>query len=107
MRGLTGIVMPREAHPVTAALDLPIADPAFDTAIREGLGLVEERLQAAVRQADRLADSASKHLISAGGKRVRPMLTLLAAHLGDPGRPAVLDAAVVVELTHLATLYHD
>jgi heptaprenyl diphosphate synthase len=35
------------------------------------------------------------------------MLTLLAAHLGDPSRPEVLEAAVVVELTHLATLYHD
>jgi heptaprenyl diphosphate synthase len=35
------------------------------------------------------------------------MLTLLAGHLGDPSRPEVLEAAVVVELTHLATLYHD
>jgi heptaprenyl diphosphate synthase len=35
------------------------------------------------------------------------MLTLLASHLGDPATPAVIDAAVVVELTHLATLYHD
>jgi heptaprenyl diphosphate synthase len=35
------------------------------------------------------------------------MLALLAGHLGDPARPEILDAAVVVELTHLATLYHD
>jgi heptaprenyl diphosphate synthase len=38
---------------------------------------------------------------------VRPMLTLIAGHLGDPSRPEILEAAVVVELTHLATLYHD
>lgn len=54
-----------------------------------------------------LSDTASLHLIAAGGKRVRPALTILAAHLGDAGRAEVIDAAVVVELTHLASLYHD
>lgn len=68
---------------------------------------VEARLHAAVAHSDRLADAASKHLVQAGGKRVRPLLTLLAAHLGDPSRDEVLQAAVAVELTHLATLYHD
>ncbi len=32
---------------------------------------------------------------------------LLTSHLGDPAAPEVLDAAVVMEITHLATLYHD
>jgi heptaprenyl diphosphate synthase len=45
--------------------------------------------------------------MAAGGKRFRPMLALLAAHLGDPTAPEVVRAAVVCELTHLATLYHD
>jgi heptaprenyl diphosphate synthase len=54
-----------------------------------------------------LAHATSTHLVDAGGKRLRPMLTLLAAQLGDGTRPEVVDAAVVVELTHLATLYHD
>ena len=49
----------------------------------------------------------SRHLVDAGGKRFRPLLVLLAAHLGDPSAPGVVPAAVVVELTHLATLYHD
>jgi heptaprenyl diphosphate synthase len=49
----------------------------------------------------------SSHLAEAGGKRFRPLLALLAAQLGDPAAPGVLDAAVVVELTHLASLYHD
>ncbi|HMO10101.1 MAG TPA: polyprenyl synthetase family protein, partial [Actinotalea sp.] len=44
---------------------------------------------------------------TAGGKRLRPLLTLLAAELGDADDPRVLESAVVVELTHLATLYHD
>ena len=53
-----------------------------------------------------LTETAS-HLAEAGGKRFRPLLALLAAQLGDPAAPGVVDAAVVVELTHLASLYHD
>jgi len=103
----TGDTSASGATPVTAALDLRIVDDALDTAVRDGLAAVERRLAEAVQQRDRLADDASRHLVQAGGKRVRPMLTLLAGHLGDPARPQVLEAAVVVELTHLATLYHD
>ena len=88
-------------------VESPFTDLALDGAVRRGLAEVEERLREAVRQADRLADQTSRHLVVAGGKRVRPMLTLLAAQLGEPDRPEVLDAAVVVELTHLGTLYHD
>jgi heptaprenyl diphosphate synthase len=93
--------------PATAALDLSLAEPALDEQVRKGLAEVEQRLRNAVQQADPLADDASRHLVTAGGKRVRPMLTLLAAHLGEYDRPEVLEAAVVVELTHLASLYHD
>src|SRR5690606_19204105 len=50
---------------------------------------------------------AAQHLILAGGKRFRPLLTLLAGHLAEPGSPQLIRAATVVELTHLATLYHD
>ena len=95
------------ANPVTAALDLSLVDDTLDARLRAGLAQVETALRSAVRQADPLADDASRHLVSAGGKRVRPMLALLSAHLGDADRPEILDAAVVVELTHLATLYHD
>jgi heptaprenyl diphosphate synthase len=97
----------RATTPVTAALDVQVGDAALDAAVRDGLAVVEQRLRDAVHQSDRLADDASRHLVEAGGKRVRPMLSLLAAQLGDPTRPEILDAAVVVELTHLATLYHD
>jgi heptaprenyl diphosphate synthase len=96
-----------DPSPVTAALDLGLADGDLDASVRDGLAAVEERLGDAVRQSDRLADDASRHLVRAGGKRMRPMLTLLAGHLGDPARPEIVEAAVVVELTHLATLYHD
>ena len=86
---------------------LPIADAALAELLTARLAMVEERLRGVVTYADELADTASRHLVNAGGKRLRPLLTLLAAQLGDGNRPEVIDAAVVCELTHLATLYHD
>ncbi|NYI42359.1 polyprenyl synthetase family protein [Demequina lutea] len=86
---------------------LPLGNAALEAAITPRLALVEERLRDAVAQSDRLADATSRHLVDAGGKRLRPVLALLTAQLGDGNRPEVVDAAVVAELTHLATLYHD
>jgi len=101
------VTVPRPQGPVAAALEMTSLPGELGTQIREGLERVEEQLDRAVRQADHLADEVSHHLVRAGGKRVRPLLTLLSAHLGRPDRPEVLDAAAVVELTHLASLYHD
>ncbi|MGF1648151.1 MAG: polyprenyl synthetase family protein, partial [Kineosporiaceae bacterium] len=83
-----------------------ITDPDLLDALAEGLAGVEARLASAVTMLDGLADTTSRHLLEAGGKRTRPLLCLLAAQLGRP-TPSVIDAAAVVELTHLATLYHD
>lgn len=91
----------------TAAAGFPLPDPELAERLSTRLALVEERLRDSVTNTDALADRASRHLVNAGGKRLRPLLTLLCAELGDSGRPEVIDAAVVVELTHLATLYHD
>ncbi|MGC5616563.1 polyprenyl synthetase family protein [Georgenia sp. Z1491] len=68
---------------------------------------VEERLAAAVRGADRLTEEPAAHLSDAGGKRLRPLLTIVTAQLGSGVGDEVVRAAVAVELTHLATLYHD
>lgn len=86
---------------------LAIGNSSLEAELQPRLALVEERLRDAVAQSDKLADATSRHLVDAGGKRLRPVLALLCAQLGDGSRPEVLDAAVVVELTHLATLYHD
>ena len=75
--------------------------------LAEGLARVEQELVAAVGSEHPFVREAAGHLMAAGGKRFRPMLALLAAQLGDPRRPDVVRAAVVCELTHLATLYHD
>jgi heptaprenyl diphosphate synthase len=82
-------------------------DPALEVVLREGLGAVESRLRDEVKSADAFVSEAAAHLLTAGGKRFRPLVTLLASQFGDPAAPGVVPAAVVVELTHLATLYHD
>jgi heptaprenyl diphosphate synthase len=87
-------------------LGLPV-DGALADDVQGRLGFVEDLLLSSVRSDDALLAEASKHLMEAGGKRFRPMLVLLASHFGNPAAPGVIVAAVVVELTHLATLYHD
>ena len=86
---------------------LTFTDEAFAEEMRASLDLVEERLLKAVDTDQPLLRQSGSHLIRAGGKRFRPMLTLACAHLGDPSRPNILEASVGLELTHLATLYHD
>ena len=86
---------------------LPPVEPALADAVTARMAVVEQRLRDAVAHSDALAGATSRHLVDAGGKRLRPMLTLLCGHLGDATRAELVDAAVVVELTHLATLYHD
>ncbi|HEX3705941.1 MAG TPA: polyprenyl synthetase family protein [Mycobacteriales bacterium] len=79
----------------------------LDQALASGLAAVEAALLDAVSTADQLVNETASHLVRAGGKRFRPLVALLAAQFGDPSSPGVVPAAVVVELTHLATLYHD
>src|SRR4051795_8806143 len=82
-------------------------DPAIDASVSATLAAVEEALRANVASADPLVAEAARHLADAGGKRFRPLLVALGAQFGDPAAVDVIAAANVVELTHLATLYHD
>ncbi|MGO1172913.1 MAG: polyprenyl synthetase family protein, partial [Actinomycetaceae bacterium] len=75
--------------------------------VNPALAEVEEQLATAVRGADRLTEGPAAHLSDAGGKRLRPLLTVVTAQLGSGANDDVVRAAVAVELTHLATLYHD
>lgn len=88
-------------------VEIPGSDLQLQSAARIGLAEVETRLRGAVKSDYPFVTETSGHLVQAGGKRFRPLLVLLAAQFGDPEAPGVLPAAVVVELTHLATLYHD
>src|SRR5580692_2230068 len=82
--------------------DSPLAAEVFDDLAR-----VEASLMQTAHPGDELFTEASRHSIEAGGKRFRALLVLLAAQFGDPKDPRVIQAAVAIELTHLATLFHD
>lgn len=89
----------------TATL-MPSASRALTDRLSEGLTAVEARLTEVVHHEDEFIAGASQHLLT-GGKRFRPLLTLLSSELGSGINDAVIDAAVGVELTHIASLYHD
>ena len=87
--------------------DLGQIDADLATTISGGLDEVEKALRHSLDTDYPFVTEASRHLVDAGGKRFRPLLVLLGAQFGDRTAPGVVPAAVVVELTHLATLYHD
>lgn len=86
-----------------------LKDPAalIDLDVRPSLDRVEQLLRMTVASDQPLVHEAALHLISAGGKRFRPMLAVLASYTGDPEDQRVVACAAAIELTHLATLYHD
>ena len=85
-----------------------LADPDLAAATAHGLDRVEELLHREVHSEYHFVSETSLHLIDAGGKRFRPLFTLLSAQVGPAATSAeVVRAAAVVELVHLATLYHD
>jgi len=90
-----------------STLGVSFTDATLEARVLAGVDEVELQLHAAVDSPSRFVAEAAAHLLNAGGKRFRPLLVVLCAEFGDPTRPDVARSAVVVELTHLATLYHD
>ena len=90
-----------------SVLALPGASEALRARLAEGLAAVNALIERRVDHEDPFIAEASAHLTEAGGKRFRPLLTLLAAELGEGIDDRVVAAAAGVELTHLASLYHD
>jgi len=83
-------------------------DPTLAEAVDSGLVRVEELLRREVHSHYDFVSETSLHLMQAGGKRFRPLFTMLAGQVGPRAdSPDVVIAAAVVELIHLATLYHD
>ena len=89
------------------AFGIPHLDLKLELSIRSDMKQVEDLLLKQIQGDYPLVIETSRHLVEAGGKRLRPLLALLAAQFGDPKRQEIIEAAVVCELTHLATLYHD
>jgi heptaprenyl diphosphate synthase len=92
---------------VITAVPVDFPDSALEAEVLDDLARVEASLLETAHPGDELFTEASRHSIAAGGKRFRALLVLLAAQFGDPKDPRVIQAAVAIELTHLATLFHD
>lgn len=88
-------------------LGIPNLSSEFEGSLAAAMVEVEALLRSHIQGDYPLVIETSRHLITAGGKRLRPLLTLITSHYGDPRKRGILEAAVVCELTHLATLYHD
>jgi heptaprenyl diphosphate synthase len=91
---------------VVAGVDF--GDAAFAATVRDGVAKVEQLMDTELRSADAIMTDSLTHLFKAGGKRFRPLFTVLSAQIGpNPDAVEVTIAGAVIELVHLATLYHD
>jgi len=86
---------------------IPGLAPDLEAELSAGMAKVESLLFSHIQGDYPLVEETSRHLVAAGGKRLRPLLTLLASHYGDKNKFGIIESAVVCELTHVATLYHD
>jgi len=94
--------------PVSVVAGVDFGDADFAQRVRAGVIRIEELMKEELGRADELMSEAVHHLFLAGGKRFRPLFTVLSASLGpDPDSAQVTVAGAVIEMVHLATLYHD
>ena len=92
---------------MTIAVPVEFADEGLTAEIADDLATVETALRETSFGGDDMFAEVSRHMMEAGGKRFRAMLVLLAARFGDSRDKRIVPAAVAIELTHLATLFHD
>ena len=90
-----------------AAFGIPSLSPELEASIAAGLTEIEGVLNSRIEGKYLFANETSRHLVVAGGKRFRPLITILGSMVGSGINEKVIKAAAVCELTHLATLYHD
>ena len=90
-----------------SSFGIPSVSAALEATLIEQMAQVEALLRSHTKSDYPFVDETAHHLVAAGGKRLRPLLTLLTAQFGDSTRQEVIAAAVACEITHLATLYHD
>jgi len=75
--------------------------------LADDLRWIESALSSAVDEGETPATLAARHLVTRGGKRVRPMALMLSAACFGRVTPEVRQMAVVSEMVHSATLLHD
>ncbi|HEY9263870.1 MAG TPA: nonaprenyl/(2E,6E)-farnesyl/geranylgeranyl diphosphat synthase [Mycobacterium sp.] len=94
--------------PASVVAGVDFGDARFAQDVRDGVARIEALMSEELGRADTLMAEAVNHLFQAGGKRFRPLFTVLSAQLGpEPDAWQVTVAGSVIELVHLATLYHD
>ncbi len=97
----------QNARQSTASIALP---PNTTPAqfIQSGIQAVERIMRDVIKTDVQLLEEASTHILDAGGKRVRPLITLLAyATLGGKDIERIAPVAAAVELVHTASVVHD
>ena len=100
----------RSTEPAEVQHKIPLLQGANDpfSFVSDELKLVEENLVRAIRSREQQLTDISGHLVYGGGKRVRPMVTLLAySAFGGKRVQDIVDIATAMELIHTATLLHD
>lgn len=94
--------------PATVVAGFDFGDAAFAATVRDGVEKIEQLMDFELGSADQIMTDSLTHLFKAGGKRFRPLFTVLSAQIGPhPNADEVTIAGAVIELVHLATLYHD
>lgn len=68
---------------------------------------VESQLAGVAERAPEALVEPAYEALTSGGKRLRPLLLILGAHVGEPDRESLLKASVAIEVLHTATLIHD
>ena len=94
--------------PATVVAGVDFGDAVFAATVRDGVARIELLMDTELRTADEVMTDSLMHLFTAGGKRFRPLFTVLSAQIGpNPDAWEVTTAGAVIEMVHLATLYHD
>jgi octaprenyl-diphosphate synthase len=75
--------------------------------VRSDLASVDDVIRARLKSAVPLVDRIAEHIISGGGKRLRPLLVVLAGRACGRGGHSHVEAAAFIEFIHTATLLHD
>ena len=87
---------------------LDLGDQELAERVAAGLDSVEKLMLERLSSGHDFLNEKVTHLAKAGGKRFRPMMAMLASEFGDqPQAENVVKGATIVEMVHLATLYHD
>lgn len=102
--GLRGYLV-SVATPGTLTTTVDFGDDPLAALVGDSISRVEDLIRSELANGDEVLRGAIEHLFLAGGKRFRPLFTVLAAQLGPhPDSEDVTIAAAVIELVHLAAL---